>query len=421
MLFSNISEDDLVIGSQFEKNRIIYYEVKTVNRGCRCKRCGRYHTNVKEYITKPVKHAIYTGNKCVVLFHHRRFICPYCSRTQMDVNPFCSNGNRISDKTVEYILQLLKRYNVPFRQAAEAVGLSVRGIIKIFDRYCRMNRNPFTAAMCFDEIYFSRKRKKKHILIIINFFNRAIIDVLKDRDKSTLSSYLRKIDRRERNRVLYVCIDMNDNYRDILNVYFENAFIVADSFHVVKRISKALYDVRNRIIRRFDKDQKCDEYYLLKYRDYLLYRKDDISMKMKYNRHFRIQMSEWELLERMKAIDPELNDAYELYQEYIRFNDKDYTDNVQCLSDLNELINDFRISGVKEFEEVARTLKNWECEIVNSFLKYKGKRVSNGPIEGRNSLIRKVLYIANGYCNFARFRNRIMYSLNRYSDHNFKK
>ena len=338
----------------------------------------------------------------------------------MDVNPFCFDTNRMSDKTIEYVLGLLKRYNVPFTQAAEAVKSCVSTIIKIFDKYCQMKRNPFTPVMCFDEIYFSRKRKKKYILIIINFFNRAIIDVLKDRDKLTLSSYLRRIDKKERNNVRYVCIDMNDNYRDVLNYYFENAFIVADSFHVVKRISKALYDTRNRIIKRFESDPKSDEYYLLKYRDYLLYRKDDISMNMKYNRHFRIQMSEWELLERMKAIDPELNRAYELYQEYIRFNDTDYNDNVECLNDLKEIINDFKVSKVKEFEECAGTLRNWEDEIANSFLKFRGRRVSNGPIEGRNSLIKKVLRIANGYSNFRRFRNRIMYSLNRYSCHSFK-
>jgi len=71
--------------------------------------------------------------------------------------------------------------------------------------------------------------------------------------------------------------------------------------------------------------------------------------------------------------------------------------------------------------EVANTLNNWKAEIVNSFIKFKGQRVSNGPIEGRNSLIKKILKIANGYSNFKRFRNRIMYCLNRYASHSFKK
>ena len=420
MLFSNISEDDLIIHSTFKKGKMIYYDVSSLNRGIRCTNCGTYHTNVKEYVVKEIKHFIYPSDPCIIIYHHRRFICPKCNKTHMDINPFGKERQKISDKSIENILTLLKRYNVSFRQVAQMANISVTRVMKIFDRYCHMERNSFTSVMCFDEIYFSRKRKKKYVLVIINFFNRAIIDVLKDRDKSTISSYLRKIDRKERERVLYICIDMNDNYRDVFNTYFPNAFLVADSFHVVKRIGTALDEVRKKIMRRYEADTRSDEYYLLKYRDELLY-KEELSSKMKYNRHFRIEMSEFELLEKMKAIDPELNKAYELYHEYIRFNNREYTDNIECLNDLNEIINDYRISLIDAFMKAADTLKDWNGEIVNSFHKFKGKRVSNGPIEGRNSLIKKILRIANGYSNFKRFRNRIIYCLNRFAASSFKK
>ncbi|MBR2067481.1 MAG: transposase [Solobacterium sp.] len=59
--------------------------------------------------------------------------------------------------------------------------------------------------------------------------------------------------------------------------------------------------------------------------------------------------------------------------------------------------------------------------MIASFSLVKGKRVSNGPIEGRNSLIKKILRLANGYTNFQRFRNRIMYSLNKLATHSFKR
>ena len=421
MLFSNISEDDLIINSEFRKGGILYYDVSSLNRGIRCTNCGTYHTSVKEYITKKITHFIYLSDPCVIIFHHRRFICPKCKKTHMDVNPFGEEKQKVSDKTIENILSLLKRYNVPFRQAAEMANVSVTEVMKIFDRYCQMKRNTFTQVMCFDEIYFSRKRKKKYVLVIINFFNRAIIDVLKDRDKTTIASYLRRIDRKERERVLYVCIDMNDNYREVLRRYFPNAFIVADSFHVVKHIAKAMDEVRKKVMRRFEADPKGDEYYLLKYRDELLYRKDDLSAKMRYNHHFRIEMSEFELLEKMKHIDPELNKAYELYQEYVRFNNTRYSDPVECMNDLNEVINDYRISDIIQFQKAAVTLKQWSSEIVNSFAEYRGKRVSNGPMEGRNSLAKKILRIANGYSNFSRFRNRIIYSLNKFATHSFKR
>ena len=49
------------------------------------------------------------------------------------------------------------------------------------------------------------------------------------------------------------------------------------------------------------------------------------------------------------------------------------------------------------------TLEEWRNEIVNSFSYVNGKRVSNGPIEGRNSLIKKIIKLANGFSNFKRF------------------
>ena len=423
MIFANGDEKDVQIIREFKKNGIIYIEVKATNKGCRCLNCGTYHTNVKEYKTKYINHSIYTLENTILIYHQRRFVCPKCGKTHMEDNPFCSENNRISDKTVLSILEFLKRYNNPFRAAANYFHLSTTEIIKIFDKYCQMERNKFTRVMCFDEIYFSRKRKKKYVLIIINFFNRAIIDVLKDRDKSTLSSYLRKIDVEERNRVLYVCIDMNDNYRDLLSVYFHNAFIVVDSFHVVKHIGEALDDVRKKVMRRFEDNKKSDEYYLLKYKDGLLYIEDSLSNEYKepkYRHHFHYLYSDYEMLNMMLSLDSDLDKAYELYHSYIRFNNTDYDNPFDSLADLNEIINDFKLSNIEEFIKLADMLNNWKAEIVNSFAKVNGTRVSNGPIEGRNSLIKKILKIANGYTNFKRFRNRVIYCLNTLAKHKFK-
>ena len=424
MIFADVNEDEFELNDEFEKSGIIYKEVRLKNRGCRCLKCGTFTTKIKEYRLKKFIHSIYNNIQTVVLFHQRRFVCPHCGHTQMEKDPFRSDGNKVSDKTINDILDMLKRYNVPFKQVGEYFHLTTRAIIKIFDKYVNIKRNELTSVICIDEIYFSRHRKKKYVLVIINFYNRAILDVLKDRDKSTITSYLRKIAVEERNRVEYVGIDMNDNYRDLIPIFFKNATIVADSFHVVKHISKALDDVRKRIMRRYEDDKKSDEYYMLKYRSELLFVEDILSnefKKVKRNHHFHYDLSEFNLLEMMLKIDDELRKAYELYHQYIRFNNTDYIDTIKTLNDLNEIINDFKLSDIKEFVEVANTLNNWKAEIVNSFIKFRGQRVSNGPIEGRNSLIKKILKIANGYSNFKRFRNRAMYCLNRYASHSFKK
>lgn len=195
--------------SEFEKAGVIYKEVRLKNRGHRCQGCGTFHTNVKEYRTKKIRHSVYAHQNCFILYKQRRFICPKCRMTAMETNPFISHNDRVSDQTTINVLTDLKRYNNTFTAVAERYGLSVRGVMSLFDRYCQMERNRLPKVLCIDEIYFSRKRRKKYVLVLLNFFNRAIIDVLKDRDKHTIASYLSKIPREERNAVEYISIDMN--------------------------------------------------------------------------------------------------------------------------------------------------------------------------------------------------------------------
>ena len=50
--------------------------------------------------------------------------------------------------------------------------------------------------------------------------------------------------------------------------------------------------------------------------------------------------------------------------------------------------------------------------IINSFIIVDGRRLSNGIMESRNSIVKLIKKTGNGYVNFARFRNRCMYCMN---------
>ena len=380
--------------------------------------CGRYHTNIKGYRTKKIR----VSKDSVILYHQRRFICPGCRKSHMENNPFNGKEKKFSASLIKEILDYLKRYNHTFLDAAEHFGMTGTEVMRIFDRYCQTERNPLSRIVCFDEIYFSRKRRKKYVLVLLNFKNRAILDVLKDRDRSTLVSYLRKIPKAERDRVKYVCTDMNDIYREVIRIFLPDAFHVADSFHVVKNVSKMLDDVRKRILRRYSDNTRSDEYYLLKYKDGLLYARDGMSSRfseVRYNHHFHYDISDQQKLDMMLKLDRDLRLSYEFYHRYIRFNDKDYEDISEAQNELDDIINELRVSGIRECEVLSGTLESWCEEIINSFRRCDGIRVSNGPMEGRNSYIKKILKLANGYDSFERFRNRIIYSLNKMARHSF--
>ena len=87
-----------------------------------------------------------------------------------------------------------------------------------------------------------------------------------------------------------------------------------------------------------------------------------------------------------------------------------------CREWLSRIIQEYATSGITGFISLSGTLINWFDEICASFDLVDGRRISNGPVEGINSRIDKILSNACGYQNFARMRNRLMYSLNKSSN-----
>jgi len=263
--------------------------------------------------------------------------------------------------------------------------------------------------------------------VFLDFTKDYVIDILPSRAKHYISSYLRSIPISERAIVNYVSIDMNDNYRDICSLYFPNAIICVDSFHVVKYISTALDNVKLRILRKYAYNPKSNQYYLLKYQKHLLFTdsKYDNFSNVKYNHHFKYKVSDKRKLEMLLAIDPDLYQAFLLKERYLLFNNSNVSLDI-ILPKLLVLIADFANSSIPEMVSISRTLNNWKSEIVNSFTTIKKKtrsnnssvfvsaRVSNGPIEGRNKYLKLLLKLANGFHNFDRFRNRALFVLNRY-------
>ena len=159
-------------------------------------------------------------------------------------------------------------------------------------------------------------------------------------------------------------------------------------------------------------------YYILKkYKYILLSEFDTLSDEKFYNKKLRGWYDKHSIRKIMLSIDPKLKLAYELYSRYLEFNKTSSYEKAKI--ELDELIDDFFYSDIKQFIEVAKTLSHWKEYILNSFILVDSedethkRRLSNGPIEGINSQIEKIIVNGNGYTNFFRLRNRSIYSINK--------
>lgn len=109
--------------------------------------------------------------------------------------------------------------------------------------------------------------------------------------------------------------------------------------------------------------------------------------------------------------DKQIEEVLYLKDELDRFYDN--TTYINAAQELNALIMEFSNSSIEEMNKFARTLQEWKKEIINSFIRADGNRhISNGPIENVNKTIKNIKYNANGYTNWERFRNRVLFVLN---------
>lgn len=280
--------------------------------------------------------------------------------------------------------------------------------------------------MCWDEKHINKRLSDKaYSFVILDWKKIKIYDMLPSRHKNTLENYFNKFSLEVRQTVKYINIDMWDTYKDIAKRYFKNAKIVIDSFHVIKHINKAMDSVRKRVMQKYN--LKTDElndnhpyYYVLKkYHYYFLKLFDDIKYFKHYNKKLKMWLDKYSLMKYMLDIDDDLKISYELSEDYREFNKIANTEN--CKQQLEDLISRFFNSKLDPFVEVAKTLSTWKEYILNSFITIndcldendKPRRLSNGPIEGINSIIEKININGNGYSNFNRFKNRCIYIINK--------
>jgi transposase len=210
---------------------------------------------------------------------------------------------------------------------------------------------------------------------------------------------------------------MWDSYRQVAKVAFPKAKIAVDSFHLIRALNEVIKRIRIEVMNKYrlykSGLQHDDMYYymLKKFHYFFLKNYEDI-----YDGKFKIHKlnSYWhksDIMNYLLSIDDELTSAYRLKEKYREFNLTAHYES--CQDELEQLIDAFRNHTHKGMRIFGKTLINWKDEIINSFLIYDGRRISNGPIESVNNKIKTIIKTANGIKKFTRLKNRIMYSINK--------
>jgi len=407
---------------------IIYIDAYFIPNDEVCPICGSTSLYKNGHTVKTIKHCTYHTSLILVKCHLQNYKCKECDSIFREENTFANPNETISKESIIIILEKLKQANITFESVACDMHLSRQNVIDVFDRYVDFTPGNLPKVMCWDEKHINKSMTDNaYIFVMLDFINIEIYDIVHSRHKYKLDKYFSLFTIEEKQKVEYISIDMWQPYYDLAKKHFKNAKIAVDSFHVMEMINNAMDRIRLNIMAKYnlktlDLENNHPYYYILKkYKYFLTKELDNIPSEKFYNYKLGIWFDKHSLIKYMTDIDESLKLAYSLTTMYREFNKCANESN--CRDELENIIDSFFDSKLTPFIEVAKTLSTWKECIINSFTlipdaldKYGyPRRLSNGPIEGINSIIEKINVNGNGYTNFWRFRNRCIYVVNKTS------
>jgi transposase len=429
-----------------------------------CPYCSKWFGRIHAYIRNNIKHSMTMGYPTEIVFERRRYRCPVCGKTWSEPNPFVQKRGKISVNTVINVLQDLKSPTETFTGVAIRYGLSTTTVINLFDMHVNIPRKPLPKYLCIDENYAIQVDRSKYVVILLDFEQQEIVDILPNRFKEDMIHYFLNIPLEERKNVKAVGIDMYRTYKDVAEKVFPNANVCIDRFHLIKLFNEKQDIIRKRALNAAAKEKNHNYYLLQSYRkrtDFFSFKNsaEYIAIKYKYDesrkKYYILKKFSWILA---KDKEKELFDAnapakynkslgrrvnyFEIRQLLIKYEvslseTMYFRDRLNGLYDLkdrekeeeyiDELIQELANSTLDEMKQFSRTMRYWRNEILNSLVvitqtykvskdgcvEVQDRRMNNGAIEGKNKIIKMIKNNGNGWKNFPRFRARAMYVINK--------
>jgi transposase len=258
----------------------------------------------------------------------------------------------------------------------------------------RLNR---TTAIGLDETSFVKLSSRNHTdyaTTVADVENHQIIEILPTRKYTDVAGWIDKQPKPWKERIRFGALDMSATYAAVYTVMLPKAAQVVDPFHVISLANRSLDAVRRRVQteQTGHRGRRHDP----------LYRARRVLLRGEEHLDAGAAERLWSLL---ALGDPgaEVAIAYRVkarLREFYRTHDPDQAQ--QMLRELEQHCR--RRTMPPEIQKLGRTIGAWFEKIANFHL----ARVSNGPTEALNNLIKRIKRIGFGFRNFENYRIRAL-------------
>jgi len=340
------------------------------------------------------------GYNTLLILDKQRFLCKHCNRTFTASTNIVDFHKQISkDTNLNIKLELMEKGSE--KDIAKRNNVSSSHINRILDEISKdklvKNYGKLPEKLGIDEFNATKDTISKMAFIIVNQDNRNIFDINNSRLSNDIEKYFKRYSKQERDKVKFITMDLYKPYYKLMHNLFKNAILISDRFHVLIQARNALDNTRIKLCNK--SNPNCKK--LKKYWKLILKKEHELDDKnKKYNKQFRKEISQKEIVTYIINTDKILYNDYQIYQgidKAINSRDKDLFNKI-----VNNNLNNKYIS--KKMKKALKTFKEMKQYIDNSF----DYEYSNGIVEGINNVIKQIKHTACGYKKFTHLKARVM-------------
>jgi transposase len=361
--------------------------VPATQRAC-CPRCQQWSSRVHDRRRRRKADCPLGQHPIVLILYKRRFRCFGCQRPFTERDHMCGWRRRTTARLRQQIgEQACQR---PIAQVAQTFRVSQRFVLTCWQPVveAKVGRSlaesaplPTPRWLGIDD--FARRKGRRYDTILCDLERHQVLEISAGRTQAEVEALLGRLDQPE--RVVAVSMDMSRPFREAVLFSLPNARVVADHFHVIQHVGKAV----QKVLRRLSHTPEG---------------------KVALKGHHRLFLAPTETLTQAQQAQraalasqfPELAQAW-AGKEALRTWYATATPSTAAAG-LAAWVAQIEHHGPPELVTALSAFREWEHEIL-AFFTY---RLTNGFVEGKNNRTKALMRQAYGYRNRHHLRWRIL-------------
>jgi transposase len=340
-----------------------------------CPGCG-HQTRKCHDVRERVKLDEPLGDRSVlVVVVRRRFRCVRCCRVFTEPDQVAGTRRRLTRRFRERLGRECRHQTT--KRIAEVHAISPTTVRRalaevVATQEVRREETPLRT-LGIDE--FSLRKGRHYATGLHDLTGRRVLEVIAGRTQEKVQTALERL--RNAEQIAVVSMDMAGAFRAAVQTVLPEAVIVADKFHVIKRVGKAVWQLWRRLLHGKPKDDPL--------------RQDGALALRAYERLSPAERSKLDLL---LHTYPLLHRAHRLKEDFRHWYRRCSASDARLeLGAWRRMIAD--LPELPEFQTLAGMFALWQEEILNYFT----YRVTQGFVEGKNNLAKAFERRAFGYRN----------------------